>query len=179
MLEQLIGPLALDGVAFLLPAAPGGSWYPGRFDSPAGANEPWLTRALDRCERALERLRAAGVPSTRIALVGFSQGACLAATLLAERRPQVAAAAILTGALIVPAGQRPRVARPLDGVVVTITCGPRDEWVPLDRARASAEALAAARAKVRFLVRDDPLHRISAEDVDAVRQLLAPLRSPP
>ena len=62
-----------------------GRWYPDRFDAPRAANEPWLAEALAACGAALDGLAAAGVPPQRIVLAGFSQGACLAADLLARR----------------------------------------------------------------------------------------------
>lgn len=46
MREHLLAPLALPDVDSVLPEAPGGSWYPGRFHDPLEANEPWLSEAL-------------------------------------------------------------------------------------------------------------------------------------
>ncbi|MGO4839049.1 phospholipase, partial [Rhizobiaceae sp. 2RAB30] len=38
--------LAVDGVRYYCPAAPEGSWYPGRFLEPLESNEPALGQAL-------------------------------------------------------------------------------------------------------------------------------------
>jgi hypothetical protein len=100
MLEHLVGRLDLPLTAFILPTIEGRSWYPGRFFDPAEHNEPWVSEALQTCADAVALAEGAGVPVDRIALVGFSQGACLVAEAL-ERDPRpYAAAAILTGGLI-------------------------------------------------------------------------------
>ena len=172
LVEHLVQPLALEHVSFLLPAAPAGSWYPGRFDAPRGDNEPWIGQAIDQCESALGLVEAAGVEPARTVLVGFSQGACLATAVLARRPRALGGVAILTGALIGPPGDEAVVQRGLDGVPVVVTCSSMDAWVPLERARAAAEAFAAAGADVRFVPRDDPDHRISPGDVASVRELV-------
>ncbi|MBX5442261.1 MAG: phospholipase [Solirubrobacteraceae bacterium] len=166
--EQLAVPLGVDGAAVVLPAAPGGTWYPGRYADPPAANEPWLTRALDACAAALDRVAAAGVPPQRTVLAGFSQGACVAATLLARRGRRLGGAAILTGAIVGDPLVEPR----LDGLPVVVTCSRRDPWIALADAARTADALTAAGADVRFLPRDDPEHRIAPADVDAVRELV-------
>jgi len=112
MLEHLVAPLDLPDVAYVLPAAAGGSWYPGRFNEPRERNEPWLSHALDAVDHAL-----AGLPAERVVLAGFSQGGCLVADLLARTPRPYAGAAVLTGALIGSEGDATEVA-PLAGLPV-------------------------------------------------------------
>src|SRR4051794_29226044 len=69
--------LALDdAVAYVLPRAVQRSWYPGRFCAPPEDNEPWLGWSLEAIGAAVTAARGPGRPLSRIALVGFSQGAC-------------------------------------------------------------------------------------------------------
>ena len=79
---ESILPLARDlnrpDVPALAPQAPGGAWYPQSFLAPLAANEPHLSRSIEQVMRTVAHIEAAGVPRERIALVGFSQGACLA-----------------------------------------------------------------------------------------------------
>jgi len=77
-LARLAEHLATPGVAFLLPRSPDGSCYPRRFLAPRAENEPHFTAALATMEAAVGELLAAGLLSTRIAVAGSSQGACLA-----------------------------------------------------------------------------------------------------
>ncbi|HWV84002.1 MAG TPA: dienelactone hydrolase family protein [Capillimicrobium sp.] len=166
--EQLVRPLDADAAAFVLPAAPAGSWYPGRYDEPPSANEPHLSRALDACAAALAHVAAAGVAPERTVLAGFSQGACIAATLLARRGARLGGAAILTGAIMGDAVAE----HPLEDLPMVVSCSSRDPWIELGAAARTADAFSAAGADVRFLPRDDPAHRVSPEDVDAVRALV-------
>ena len=62
---------------FLAPQATDFSWYPYSFLEEIERNEPWLSSALDRIEAALAAVVTV-VPTERVVLMGFSQGACLA-----------------------------------------------------------------------------------------------------
>ena len=84
MLEHLVLRLDDPDVAYVLPAASAGSWYPARFHEPRIANEPALGQALEAVETAIADVLAAGVPAERVVLAGFSQGGCLVADLVAR-----------------------------------------------------------------------------------------------
>ena len=75
---QLADALPVPGMAYLAPQASGSTWYPNRFLAPIQSNEPWLSSALAGLGDVLSQVERAGVPAMRIALIGFSQGACLA-----------------------------------------------------------------------------------------------------
>ena len=167
MLEHLVERLDLPDVAYVLPPAAGGSWYPARFNAPRKANEPWLGHALEAVEAAL-----ADLTPERVVLAGFSQGGCLVADLLARAPRPYAGAAVLTGALIGPEGDVTK-AGPLDGLPVYMETSRYDEWVPLERVEATAGALEAAGARVELEVADDPEHRIRDAAVAGVRALLS------
>ena len=67
-----------DEVAYVLPRAAERSWYPGRFYDPMEDNEPWLGWSLEAIEAAVAAARDDRRALPAIALVGFSQGACIA-----------------------------------------------------------------------------------------------------
>jgi predicted esterase len=175
---DLVDRLALHDVAYLLPEAAGGSWYPARYFDPIAANEPSLTLALDAVRAALDAIAAAGIPPQRTLLVGFSQGACLVAELVFREPAAYAGVAILTGALIGPRDV-PRTPPPgLDGLPVFCGCAREDAWIALEEARATAEAFAAGGAAVTLRAYDEPEHAIYDDEVDAVRALLAAAGAP-
>jgi phospholipase/carboxylesterase len=161
MLEHLVARLDAPEVAFVLPAAAGGSWYPARYFDPREANEPWLGQALEAVEAAI-----GDVEPERVVLAGFSQGACLVADLLCRDPRPFAGAAILTGALLgaEPAG--------LDGLPVYMESSRHDEWVAPDDVEATAKALEAAGARVTLELSDDREHRIRDAAVAGVAALL-------
>jgi hypothetical protein len=67
-------PIDDPDVAYVLPAASGGSWYPGRYYEPRIVNEPSLGHALEAAEAAIAAVLDVGVPPQRIVIAGFSQG---------------------------------------------------------------------------------------------------------
>ena len=171
MLENLVWDLDLPNAAFVLPAAPQGSWYPNRFFDRIEDNEPWLTDALASIARAVEVAEDRGVPVERIVLAGFSQGACLVAEML-EREPRpYAGAAILTGGLF-GTEEELHAPPPLDGMPVLLTGHVDDSWVPVPRVERTAELLREAGARVELAIHDDPEHQINDDEVAAVRRLL-------
>jgi predicted esterase len=172
MLEHLVEPLAVPGVAYLLPVAAGRSWYPNRYFDPREANEPWLSAALDACEATVELALETEIPPERIVLAGFSQGACLLADFIVRRPRPYAGAALLTGALIGTPEELP----PLGGLPVVMASSRHDDWVSIDDVRATARALEAAGARVDLRVLDDREHLIAPAAVESVRELLEETR---
>jgi len=168
--------LALDDqVAYVLPRAAGRSWYPGRFFDPIEANEPWLGWSLEAIGAAVSAARVGGRPPARVALVGFSQGACVVAEHLARRPEHYGAAAILTGALFgqptidrLPAGS-------LAGLPMFFGIAQDDDWVPVAAVRDTVAAFEHAGARCSLHVYEDDEHRVSDDEVAAVRALLTDL----
>lgn len=88
--------------AFLAPQAANHSWYPQSFLAPIAANEPGISSGLFVIRELIHTLNKTGIPSQKIILLGFSQGACLSVEF-AARHPQRYGGIIgLSGALIGP-----------------------------------------------------------------------------
>jgi protease I len=151
ILDNLIRPLELPGAAYILPAADGGSWYPGRFHDPVEDNEPWLGRALEACAAAVRTAEDARVPVERVALAGFSQGACLIAEMVAREPRPYAAVAVLTGGVMGTDDELTDPAGSLAGVRVLLSGHVVDDWVPAERVRVTAELFRRAGADVELL----------------------------
>ena len=82
--EDILGlasDLRLTDVAYLAPQAAGNTWYPYSFLTPMEKNEPSLSSALGTVAALVAHLGERGVSPERVALMGFSQGACLALEL--------------------------------------------------------------------------------------------------
>jgi phospholipase/carboxylesterase len=167
--------------ALVAPVAVGNSWYPHRFLDPREENEPWLSSALASIASAVDQLRAAGMPSERIVLVGFSQGACLLleyATTAATASVRFGGVAALAGGLI----GDPLVARhdhgSLRGTPVLLACGDADGHIPEAIVRSSARILATLGAAVDLRIYPGVGHDIVADEVKALREMLHALRGP-
>ena len=164
-----------DRVAYLLPRAADRSWYPGRFYDPMEDNEPCLGWSLHAIEAAVAQARGGGRPLPRIALVGFSQGACIVAEHLARRPEPYGAAAILTGALFGPPDADRMPAGSLGGLPMFFSIAQDDDWISLDAVRDTVEAFRRAGARCELHVYDDAEHGVNDDEVAAVRTLLTDL----
>jgi phospholipase/carboxylesterase len=180
--EEMIGlanRLALDGCGWVAPAAATGSWYPHRFTEALDANEPFLSRAIDDCDRAVDEASEQGrIPLPRIIVIGFSQGACLAAEYALRHPGRCGAIVMFTGALIGPPGTPWRLAPPattLGGLPVLLTGSDADDWVPEARVRETARVLTTLGADVRCRIYAGRDHIVSDEEIVEARNFIKQL----
>ncbi len=114
--DDVVPLLDAPGVRFIFPAAPtravtinGGmrmpAWYDIlAFEDPPRREDAEGARDSERLLRGvLERELARGVPSTKIALVGFSQGGAMALHVGTRFEQALAGVGVLSGYLILPA----------------------------------------------------------------------------
>ena len=88
---SLADELQLPDIAWLAPQAAGSTWYPYSFLAPIAQNEPGITSGLNKIRTIIETLEREGVARDRIALLGFSQGACLSLEFAARHAQRFAA----------------------------------------------------------------------------------------
>jgi phospholipase/carboxylesterase len=108
--EDILGiadELQFSDLAYLAPQAARQTWYPNSFLAPIANNEPWLSSALELVGSIVEKLGHAGVPTTRVVILGFSQGACLATEFVARNPERYGGLVAFTGGLIGPMGGLP------------------------------------------------------------------------
>jgi predicted esterase len=174
----LASVLAMGGLTFLVPEATGHSWYPQRFLAPLAANEPWLGSALGLVGTLVSQAIAAGVPPARIAIAGFSQGACLALEFVARAPARYGTALAFSGGLIGPPDKpRPPVpaGRSLEGTPIFIGCGDQDGHIPVASVESSATVLRALGGVVDVRLYPGMGHTINPDELGAARALLAAL----
>jgi predicted esterase len=175
---RLATPLAPDPeseqkIAWLAPQADANTWYPYRFLVPVEENEPWLSSALARIDDLVDAAIENGLHPRQVALVGFSQGACLALEYAARGTRDVGAVAAFAGGLIGdPAVPRaPMTSK--SGLSVFIGCGDRDEHIDIEIAERSAGLFRDAGASVDFRRYPGVNHTILDDEVDAARDMVA------
>ncbi len=169
---SLADELSLDDVLYLAPDAAGHTWYPYSVLQPLDRNQPHLDSALALVDRAIARLAAAGVPSARVALAGFSQGACLAHEYAARHARRYAAIAGLSGGVIGPPGTPRFYEGSMEGTPVFLGCSSVDPHIPVERVHETADAFRALGAVVDERIYPGMGHVVNDEEIEVVRELL-------
>ena len=164
--------LGVDGLAAVAPQAAGSTWYPHSFLAPLAANQPYLDSALRRVESVVAGLLARGIPGERIALLGFSQGACLASEFVARHPRRYGAVMALTGGLIGPPDAPRSYAGSLAGTPVFLGANDPDPHVPFERVRETEAVLRGMGAGVELRRYPGVPHTIVDDELDACRALL-------
>lgn len=171
-LSQLGAALLDEGTALLLPEAVGNVWYPQRFIAPIEANEPWLSSALATLARAVDSCVNAGISADRVAIGGFSQGACLSLEYAARNPRRYAAVLAFSGALIGPSSLVRQDSVGLNGTPVFLGCSDVDSHIPLERVEFSATHLATLGAEVHKSIYPGMGHQINGDEVRQAREIL-------
>ena len=172
---NLTGEVAPPGVVILAPNAVGQTWYPFRFIEPIERNEPYLTSALALIDRIFARLAESGIPPDRVALLGFSQGACLALEYAARNAQRYGAVVAYSGGLIGPPGTSFDYPGSMDGTPVFIGCSDVDAHIPVGRVEESAEVMTGLGADVDIRIYPGMGHTVNQDEITAVQAMLAPL----
>jgi predicted esterase len=164
--------LALPDVAALAPQAANCTWYPHSFLAPVQANQPCLDSAFRRVESIVAGLIERGVANERIALLGFSQGACLAAEYVARHPRRYGAVILLTGGLIGPPGTLREYAGSLRASPVFLGSSDPDPHVPFERVQETQRVLEQMGAKTQLRRYPGMPHTINSDELDAARALI-------
>jgi phospholipase/carboxylesterase len=161
------------GVAYLAPAASGNTWYPKSFMSPIEENEPGISSGIAVVHSLIDEVEAAGIPSERIVLLGFSQGACLTSTA-AQRRPTTyGGVLVFSGGLIGPPGTAWNEEGSFQSTPVFFGCSDVDAHVPEHRVRESAAVYERMGATVTTRIYPGMGHLVNDDEVSFARDLVA------
>ena len=174
--EDMISLAARFGtadVSFLAPQAAGRTWYPYAFLSPMPDNEPGLGSALRVIAELVDGLVAREIPYARIALLGFSQGACLSLEFAARNPHRYAALVGLSGGLIGPPGTPRDYPGSFGAAPVFLGCSDIDAHIPLARVHETAQVFSRMGASVDERIYPRMGHTVNEDELEAVKALLA------
>jgi phospholipase/carboxylesterase len=168
----MVPALGVSDFAYLAPQAGGNSWWPQSFLAPIPSNEPGISSAMLAVEGVLARITAGGVPPERTVLLGFSQGACLAAEYAARHARRYGGVVTLSGGLIGPEGTPRNYDGSLDGSPVFLGCSDIDSHIPAERVRLSASVLERLGGVVSMRLYPGMGHTINDDELNALRGIM-------
>jgi predicted esterase len=169
---ELYNALGLKNIAAIAPQAAGHTWYPQSFLAPLQANQPCLDSALVRIDEIVTDLLSRGISSDRIALLGFSQGACLTSEYVARHPRRYAAVMVLTGGLIGPPGAPRDYPGSFAGTPVYLGTSDHDPHVPFARVTETQTVLSSMGAKVELRRYPGMPHTVNDDELEVCRQML-------
>ena len=169
---SLVPALGQEDLTYLAPAAPGRTWYPLAFLAPTNENEPHLSAALATIAQLLADVAGRGIGPERVALLGFSQGACLAAEFAVRHATRYGAVVVFTGGVIGPPGTTWTQPGAFDGTPVFLGSSDVDAHVPLWRVEETAAVFTRMGADVDTRIYPQMGHLVNEDEIAHARQLL-------
>ncbi len=159
--------------ACIAPAAAGGTWYPFSFMSPRTQNEPGISSGLSVIEALVTDLLSRGLPSHKIVLLGFSQGACLASEFCVRHPRQYGGLLALSGGLIGPPGTTwDDVTTSLNGMPIFMGCSDVDPHIPKERVIESDAVFTRLGARVTRKLYAGMGHLVNDDEIVEVQKVL-------
>src|SRR5262249_56753326 len=111
------------------PQAQNNSWYTGRYAAPQAELGAELEAARRQVGAVLDRAVERSGDPARVALFGFSQGACLALDLFAARGQRLGALVALSGAAIGTPDEQPAPGAGVRGAPVLLGASASDPYL--------------------------------------------------
>lgn len=158
--------------AYFAPQASGNTWYPFSFLAPIPQNEPGITSGLQAIADILAELEDKGFPAEKVFLLGFSQGACLAAEFAARHARRYGGLIGFSGGLIGPGGTPRDYPGALTGTPVFLGCSDPDPHIPRERVEETAAVLKKMGGEVTLRLYPHMGHTINSDEIEFARGMM-------
>jgi len=169
---ELVPRLGVKGWTVLAPTAANRTWYPYSFMAERTQNEPGLTSGLTVLGDILASVTSAGVPTHRVVLLGFSQGACLTAEFAARNPRRYGGVVIFSGGVIGAPGTLGPFDGSLEGTPVFLGCSDVDAHVPKTRVEESAAIFSALGAETTCRIYPGMGHLVNDDEIGVAQGIL-------
>ncbi len=164
-----------EGFAFVAPQAENSAWYPNSFLAPIESNEPGISNGLNVIRDVVKEIETAGIPSDKIIILGFSQGACLALEFAARNAKRWGGVAGLSGGLIGHDVTPRNYPGSLDATPVFLGCSDIDFHIPAKRVKETAAVLTSLGGKVTMRLYPGMEHTVNDDEIEYVSGMLRKL----
>ena len=172
---QMADEFHQHGVVHFAPQAARNTWYPNAFTAPVESNEPSRSSGLQAIDDAVAKATEADIPTERVMVLGFSQGACLASEYVARNPRRYGGLAVLSGGLIGETVDPSDYEGDLKGTPVFLGCSDVDPHVPEERVHESAAIFEQLNGNVTKRLYEEMGHGINQDEVDHVSTMVAEL----
>lgn len=172
---RLVDEFAPEGFSYLAPRALNNTWYPHPFTAPVEMNENWLSSALNAVDEAVATAEDAGVPVERVALVGFSQGACLVSEYVARNPHRYGGLVAFSGGLIGETVEPEAYEGNLGGAPVFLGCSDTDPHIPVERVHETKSVFEKLGADVTERIYEGMGHTVNEDEKERAAVLLGRL----
>ena len=164
--------LARPNLTYLAPTAAERTWYPFSFMSEIGKNEPRLSSALRAIGAVVEQVEAAGVPHSKIILLGFSQGACLSCEFAIRHASRLGGVVAFSGGAIGPPGTEWHYRGRFERMPVFLGCSDIDAHIPEPRVSETAALFTRMGADVTKRIYPGMGHLVNDDEIAYAQRLL-------
>ena len=172
---QLADEFHQRGVAYLAPQAARNTWYPNAFTAPVESNEPGRSSGLRAIQDAVTEATEATIPTERVMVLGFSQGACLASEYIARNPRRYGGLAVLSGGLIGESVDPSDYRGDLERTPVFLGCSDVDPHIPEERVHESAAIFEELNGDVTTSLYEGMGHGINQDEIDQVSEMVTSL----
>ncbi len=168
----------LDGIALLAPQAAMNTWYPNSFLAPLESNQPGLDSGLQAIADIVAFLMDEhNIPSEKVMILGFSQGACLALEFGARNAQRFGGLVALSGGLVGPDGTPRDYPGDFGDTPIFLGCSDVDFHIPLQRVKHSTEVLGSMGASVEERIYPGMGHTVNDDEIAYVREMVQALKT--
>ncbi|MCD2199768.1 dienelactone hydrolase family protein [Halobacterium sp. KA-4] len=166
--------LPSEGAAFVAPQAARATWYPNSFLEPTEENEPWFSSALGLVNDVFEDVTE-HVPAENVALLGFSQGACLGSEFVARNPHEYGGFVAFSGGLHGPEGTTHEHEGDLEGTPIFLGCSDRDPHIPEERVHETRDVFEAMNADVTERIYEGMGHTVNQDELEHAADIVGDL----
>jgi predicted esterase len=178
---DLVPAINRPRVAYIAPAAHGGTWYPLPFISPRERNEPGISSGLSVMESIVTELLDRGFTANNIAVLGFSQGGCLGSEFAIRHPRRYGGVLVLSGGLIGPPGTTwdDVTTTALEDTPIFLGCSDVDSHIPKERVLETEKVFRRLGARVRRTLYPGMGHVINEDEIAEVERVIDEMLAAP
>lgn len=152
------------------------TWYPRSFMAPKEMNQPGIKSGLQAIYDQITELNEGGIPTEKIILLGFSQGACLT-TEFAARHPQRFGGIVgFSGGLIGQEVDPEDYQGSLEQTPVFLGCSDRDPHIPQERVDLTEEVFKKLGASVTKKIYVGMGHTVNKDEIEYAQNIINNIR---